>query len=162
MLPGVLRYEDGIETGKEVILITTKGEAIALAVAQMTASVIESCDHGIVARTKRVIMDRDTYPRKWGLGPHAVKKKQFIKEGKLDKYGRVTETTPDNVKIEMSKVTLEKMPPKETVVTEKKEVEKKVVKKPVAPIKKKKIEEVKPLEKEEEEAIDIPDDEDDD
>jgi H/ACA ribonucleoprotein complex subunit 4 len=33
MLPGVLRYESGIEVGKEVILITTKGEAIALAIA---------------------------------------------------------------------------------------------------------------------------------
>jgi len=33
MLPGVLRYESGIEVGQEVILMTTKGEAIALAVA---------------------------------------------------------------------------------------------------------------------------------
>lgn len=33
MLPGVLRYESGIEVGKEVILMTTKGEAIALAIA---------------------------------------------------------------------------------------------------------------------------------
>lgn len=33
MLPGVLRYESGIEVGKEVILISTKGEAIALAIA---------------------------------------------------------------------------------------------------------------------------------
>jgi H/ACA ribonucleoprotein complex subunit 4 len=149
MIPGVLRYEDGIETGKEVILITTKGEAVALAIAQMTTSVIESCDHGIVARTKRVIMDRDTYPRKWGLGPYATKKKQFIQEGKLDKYGRVTESTPDDVKKEMSKVTLNKMPSKETIITEKKEVEKKVIK--AAPVKKKKIEEVKPPEEEDEE-----------
>ena len=33
------------------------------------------CDHGAVARVKRVIMERDTYPRKWGLGPMATKKK---------------------------------------------------------------------------------------
>jgi H/ACA ribonucleoprotein complex subunit 4 len=33
MLPGVLRYESGIEVGKEIILMTTKGEAIALAIA---------------------------------------------------------------------------------------------------------------------------------
>jgi H/ACA ribonucleoprotein complex subunit 4 len=26
------------------------------------------CDHGIVAKIKRVIMERDCYPRKWGLG----------------------------------------------------------------------------------------------
>lgn len=30
MLPGVLRYEDGIEMDEEIVVITTKGEAIAL------------------------------------------------------------------------------------------------------------------------------------
>ena len=35
----------------------------------MTTSVIATCDHGVVAKIKRVIMERDTYPRKWGLGP---------------------------------------------------------------------------------------------
>lgn len=94
MLPGVLRYEDGIEIGTEVVLITTKGEAIALAISQMTTSVIATCDHGTVAKIKRVIMDREVYPKKWGKGPYAMKKQQFIKEGKLDQYGRATETTP--------------------------------------------------------------------
>lgn len=28
MLPGVLRYEDGIELNQEIVVITTKGEAI--------------------------------------------------------------------------------------------------------------------------------------
>lgn len=169
MVPGVLRYEDGIETNKEVVLITTKGEAVALAVAHMTTAVIDSCDHGIVARTKRVIMDRDTYPRKWGLGPYAVKKKQFIKEGKLDKYGRVTDTTPEEVKEEIDKVTLGKMPPKEVAnVPVKKAAEKKMpVKKVVKEVKKtgakkKKIEEVVPEQQDEadEEAVDIPDEDD--
>jgi hypothetical protein len=39
------------------------------AIGQMTTAVIATCDHGIVAKIKRVIMERDTYPRKWGLGP---------------------------------------------------------------------------------------------
>lgn len=30
MLPGVLRYEDGIELDEEIVIMTTKGEAIAL------------------------------------------------------------------------------------------------------------------------------------
>ena len=77
MLPGVLRYESNIEVGAQVILITTKGEAIALAIAQMTTSTIATCDHGIVARTKRVIMDRDVYEKKWKLGPFAKKKAEF-------------------------------------------------------------------------------------
>ncbi|KDD74004.1 hypothetical protein H632_c1661p0 [Helicosporidium sp. ATCC 50920] len=94
MLPGLLRYEAGIEVDDEVVLMTTKGEAIALAIAQMATSVMASCDHGVVARVKRVIMERDTYPRRWGLGPAAQKKKQLIAEGKLDKHGRPNENTP--------------------------------------------------------------------
>jgi len=54
MLPGVLRYESNIEVGTQVAIITTKGEAVAIAIAQMTTSTIATCDHGIVARTKRV------------------------------------------------------------------------------------------------------------
>ena len=34
----------------------------------MTTSTMAICDHGIVAKIKRVIMERDCYPRKWGLG----------------------------------------------------------------------------------------------
>ena len=30
MLPGVLRYDDGIEVNDEIVVVTTKGEAIAL------------------------------------------------------------------------------------------------------------------------------------
>ncbi|XP_036334173.1 H/ACA ribonucleoprotein complex subunit 4 [Rhagoletis pomonella] len=94
MLPGVLRYEDGIEIDQEIVIVTTKGEAICLAIAQMTTATMASCDHGVVAKIKRVIMERDTYPRKWGLGPKASAKKALITAGKLDKYGRPNENTP--------------------------------------------------------------------
>ena len=30
MIPGLLRFSDGIEVGEEVVLMTTKGEAIAV------------------------------------------------------------------------------------------------------------------------------------
>jgi len=33
MIPGVLRYDDRINSGDEIVLITTKGEAIAVAIA---------------------------------------------------------------------------------------------------------------------------------
>lgn len=94
MLPGLLRYEDGIEINQEIVVVTTKGEAICIAVALMTTAVISTCDHGVVAKIKRVIMERDTYPRKWGLGPKASLKKMMIKQGLLDKHGRPTESTP--------------------------------------------------------------------
>lgn len=99
MLPGVLRYESGIEAGKEVVLMTTKGEAIAMAIAQMTTSTIATCDHGIVCKTKRVVMDRDTYDRKWKLGPFSSKKQELKKAGKLDKHGRVQDNTPEAWKL---------------------------------------------------------------
>jgi len=98
MIPGLLRHESGIEIGDEVVLMTTKGEAIALAIAQMTTSVMQSVDHGVVAKIKRVIMERDTYPRRWGLGPMAKTKKQLVTDGKLDKYGRPNQNTPQRWK----------------------------------------------------------------
>ncbi|KAL4854083.1 H/ACA ribonucleoprotein complex subunit 4 [Chlorella vulgaris] len=94
MVPGLLRYESGIEVDEEVVLMTTKGEAIAVAIAQMTTSIMATCDHGCVAKVKRVIMERDTYPRRWGLGPMAQKKKLLVAAGKLDKFGRPNEGTP--------------------------------------------------------------------
>lgn len=37
--------------------MTTKGEAIAIAIAQMTTVELSTCDHGVVAKVKRCIMD---------------------------------------------------------------------------------------------------------
>ena len=94
MIPGVLRYEDGIEVEEEIVVMTTKGEAVALAVAHMTTAVICTAEQGVVARIKRVIMARDVYPRRWGLGPKALIKKKLISEGRLEKYGGYNELTP--------------------------------------------------------------------
>jgi H/ACA ribonucleoprotein complex subunit 4 len=99
MLPGVLRYESGIEVGAQIVLMSTKGEAVALAIAAMTTSTIATCDHGIVARTKRVIMDRDVYDKKWKLGPFSKKKADLKEQGKLDKYGRLNDSTPEAWKL---------------------------------------------------------------
>lgn len=94
MIPGLLRFADGIEVNEEIVMVTTKGEAIAMGIAQMTTAVMATVDHGVVAKIKRVIMERDTYPRRWGLGPVAQRKKSLVKEGKLDKYGRPNDKTP--------------------------------------------------------------------
>ena len=67
--------------------ISTLGEAIALAIAQMSTVELATCDHGVVAKVKRCIMERDTYPRRWGLGPVALQKKKMVKDGKLGKHG---------------------------------------------------------------------------
>lgn len=112
MIPGLLRFEAGIEVHEEVVLMTTKGEAIALGIAQMSTVELSTCDHGVVAKVKRCIMERDLYPRRWGMGPVALEKKKMKSDGKLDvswtsplgifpfiltqiqKYGRPNEATP--------------------------------------------------------------------
>ena len=76
--------EAGIEVHEEVVLMTTKGEAIALGIAQMSTVELSTCDHGVVAKVKRCIMERDLYPRRWGLGPVALEKKKMKSDGKLD------------------------------------------------------------------------------
>jgi len=98
MLPGILRYESGIEVNEEVVMMTTKGEAIAVGIALMSTATIATCDHGVVAKIKRVIMERDTYPRKWGLGPKALEKKKLIAAGLLDKFGKTNDQTPKDWK----------------------------------------------------------------
>jgi H/ACA ribonucleoprotein complex subunit 4 len=94
MIPGLLRFANDIQINEEVVLVSTKGEAVAIGIAQMTTAVMADCDHGCVAKIKRVIMDRETYPRRWGLGPRALQKKQMIQSGQLDQYGRPNEQTP--------------------------------------------------------------------
>lgn len=91
-LPGITMHEPIAPL--QVVIMTTKGEATAIGIAQMSTSTMVSCDHGCVAKIKRVIMERDTYPRRWGLGPMAQKKKQLVADGLLDKHGRPNEKTP--------------------------------------------------------------------
>jgi len=94
MLSGVICYDKGIELNEQIVVMTTKGEAICIALAAMSSEEIDMAQHGTVAKIKRVLMERDAYPRKWGLGPTASIKKKMIKEGLLDKHGRPNENTP--------------------------------------------------------------------
>merc|ERR1712150_281772 len=75
--------------------MATKGEAICVAYAQMTSMQLANVVHGVAAKIKRMVMDRDTYPRKWGLGPHATEKKKMKAAGTLDKYGKANKETPE-------------------------------------------------------------------
>mmetsp|Transcript_41772 Transcript_41772/g.56938 ORF Transcript_41772/g.56938 Transcript_41772/m.56938 type:complete len:169 (-) Transcript_41772:109-615(-) len=124
MIPGLLRYADNIEVNDEIIMMTTKGEAVAVGIAQMTTSVMATCDHGEVAKIKRVIMERDTYPRRWGLGPMAQKKKALVKEGKLDKHGNFNSETPASFKESMGAGPATDSPAAETSKEEKKKAKK--------------------------------------
>lgn len=94
LVPGVLRYSQDIEAGQEVVLMTTKGEAIAVGIAQMSSTQIYTVDHGVAAKIKRVIMDKNTYPRCWGMGPRANRKKYLKSVGMLDEKGKPNANTP--------------------------------------------------------------------
>ncbi len=37
-------FENGIEVGDEIVMITTKGEAVAVGIAQMTTAVMATCE----------------------------------------------------------------------------------------------------------------------
>ena len=56
MLPGLLRYEDGIEVNQEIVVITIKQESICMSIALMTTALISMCDTGVVDKIERVIM----------------------------------------------------------------------------------------------------------
>lgn len=116
MIPGLLRFADGIEVNEEIVMITTKGEAIAVGIAQMTTAVMATVDHGVVAKIKRVIMERDTYPRRWGLGPVAQKKKV---------EGRGKTTTPAKKSEAAAAPIIEEVKSSENVDVEKKKKPKK-------------------------------------
>jgi len=64
---GILRFDKNIDVGSEVIVISAKGEAIALATALISSVELSIINHGFACKTKRVIMEKDLYPRSWGF-----------------------------------------------------------------------------------------------
>jgi H/ACA ribonucleoprotein complex subunit 4 len=64
--PGVLSLETGIKKKGKVAIFTQKGEVVALADALVSSEQILNMDHGFVAKTTRVLMKRDVYPKMWG------------------------------------------------------------------------------------------------
>jgi len=65
--PGLLSLETDINKGDMVSFFTLKGEAVAVGVAQMESREMLASQSGIVARTERVIMQPNTYPKAWKL-----------------------------------------------------------------------------------------------
>jgi len=65
--PGLVSLETDINKGEVVALFTLKGEAVAIARAELTSREMLEARAGIVARTERVIMEPGTYPKAWKL-----------------------------------------------------------------------------------------------
>jgi len=64
-VPGVVKLDQGIATNSSIVLTSLKAEAVALAKALMSTEQIVEQDHGIAAKTVRVIMPPGTYPSLW-------------------------------------------------------------------------------------------------
>ncbi len=64
-IPGILRYEAGIQVNDLVCVMTQKGEAVALMRADMSSGKIQAEDHGIAATIVRVMMPSGVYPKSW-------------------------------------------------------------------------------------------------
>lgn len=64
-VPGVAAVTEDLKREEYVALLTIKGEGVALAQALMSAEQVENSKSGIVADTRRVLMDPGTYPRLW-------------------------------------------------------------------------------------------------
>ena len=64
-IPGVISLSKGISKGETVLLLTAKGELIAIAEASMTTEEVQSQPKGIAFPVRRVIMDQGTYPKMW-------------------------------------------------------------------------------------------------
>lgn len=68
-VPGIVRLTEGIQPRMSVALFTLKGELVALSKALMSTEQMMKEDHGLAAKTVRVIMPADTYPRMWKTRP---------------------------------------------------------------------------------------------
>ena len=63
--PGVVSIDDNLNVGTEVLLVTMKGEAVAIAKMSQNSKVIPDMNQGEVAKPNCVLMKEDTYPRSW-------------------------------------------------------------------------------------------------
>jgi H/ACA ribonucleoprotein complex subunit 4 len=66
--PGIISLDNDVRTDQMVAVLTLKKEAVALGRALFSAQQIMEMEHGVVARTERVLMTRGTYPRRWKGG----------------------------------------------------------------------------------------------
>ncbi len=64
-VPGVVRLSEGIRPRMPIAMFTLKGELVALAKALMSTEQVVTEEKGLAAKTVRVVMPVDAYPRMW-------------------------------------------------------------------------------------------------
>jgi H/ACA ribonucleoprotein complex subunit 4 len=63
--PGLVSIAKDLKAKQEVLIVTQKGEVVALAKLSVTGSTIQEMKQGEVAKPHTVLMKQDTYPRSW-------------------------------------------------------------------------------------------------
>jgi H/ACA ribonucleoprotein complex subunit 4 len=64
-VPGLTKFSFNIARGDLVVMLSLKGELVALGKAVMNSDEIEESTKGIAVKTERVIMSQETYPKMW-------------------------------------------------------------------------------------------------
>jgi H/ACA ribonucleoprotein complex subunit 4 len=94
-VPGVISFSKGLEKGEIVCLMSGKGEIVAIAESQMDESELQNAERGILAITRRVIMDAGTYPKMWktksGEAPTEELRESIVKQSLFDGIQREAE-----------------------------------------------------------------------
>jgi H/ACA ribonucleoprotein complex subunit 4 len=63
--PGVVSVDLSVGVGDEVLVVTIKGEAVAVATMRVAGESVESMKTGEIARSITVLMATDAYPKRW-------------------------------------------------------------------------------------------------
>lgn len=67
-VPGVIALSPGISKGETVVLLSAKGELVALAKADLSTDEVVAAKKGIAFPVNRVIMEAGSYPKMWKSG----------------------------------------------------------------------------------------------
>ncbi|MBI4177066.1 MAG: RNA-guided pseudouridylation complex pseudouridine synthase subunit Cbf5 [Candidatus Aenigmarchaeota archaeon] len=59
---GIARLDENIKKGERVVVLTLKGEIVAVATALMDSAEVKKAEQGLSAKTDRVLMKLNTYP----------------------------------------------------------------------------------------------------
>jgi H/ACA ribonucleoprotein complex subunit 4 len=62
--PGVVAFQN-FKRGENVAIMTLKGEIVAIGESNINSNEIQNMKKGIVVKPKRVLMERDVYPKGW-------------------------------------------------------------------------------------------------
>jgi H/ACA ribonucleoprotein complex subunit 4 len=64
-IPGISKFQDDIEIGDEIALLTLHGELIGIGIAYMDSKQMEKKKKGAAIKAHKVFMDVEQYPKNW-------------------------------------------------------------------------------------------------